>query len=118
RRVRAVRGISETQQTVRRVRRLRDFVLVGIRDVHAELDVVRPDDLGHIVAEGERRVRIQRAVRNVAWVFGKSVLTIVKLYAGHLAAEAIVIEPKASRNVAPLPWTGELRGDVIRGIAG
>ena len=58
RRVRAIRGISETQQAVRRVRRLRNLVLVRVHEIHAELQVVRPDDLGQVVAEGERRVRI------------------------------------------------------------
>ncbi len=122
RRVRAtVARISETQDAVRAGRRLREFVFMRIDKVHSKLQVMGSDDLSNIVAKGDRRIRIQRAFGNVTWVFGEVILRVDKADARHLGsvkAKAVVKQAKRAERAAALPGSGQVRRNVIGGIAG
>ena len=107
----------EGKQAVRRHSRLRNFVLLGSREICAELQAVCADDFRYIVAIRVGWIGVQWAVRNVAWVFRKAIKRATgKADAGDLSASAIVEQPK--RHVGgPLPRPYQRQVDVVGGIA-
>ncbi len=57
--------------TIYAIRGLRDFVLVGVDEIHAKLQIMAADDFGHVIAKGDGRIGVQRAFGNVAGIFRK-----------------------------------------------
>src|ERR1700722_3232961 len=99
--------IAIGHETVHSISRLRNLVFVRVDVVGAELQVVSTDDLRHIVAEGRRRIGIQRPIGNVSRIFGASaaILSATDADPRHLSAKTVVVKPDYRKSRRTLPGT-------------
>jgi hypothetical protein len=101
--------VGKRQDAIHTGAGLRNFVFVRIHEVGAKLDVVRPNDLGDVVAEGKCWIRIQRALRYVTWIFREAAAELVSTAdanAWDLSAVSIVVKAQRRWDGAALPRPG------------
>src|ERR1700722_6406657 len=79
---------------------------------------MRTDNLGNVVAEGEGRIGVQRAIWNIAGIFGEAVLAAIQTNAGNFAAKTVVVDSDLGKTCGALPRPNQAGGDVVGGVAG
>ena len=85
-------AVTKLQEAIHSIAGLRNFIFVRQYRVYAELQIMRTDNLGDVVAERKRWIGVQRAVRNVPRVFGEVILTTSQGNAGHLSTKAVIVD--------------------------
>src|SRR5215472_9117107 len=97
--------------------KLRQFVLLGGNERAAELEVVTPDDLGDVIAEGIDGIGIQGTIGHVAGILCNPVENAaIQLDSGQFpSAKPILEEPDVVSRRA-LPRAQILEGDVVHGV--
>src|ERR1700722_16084945 len=96
-------GVGKRQDAVHAGTGLRNLVLVRVHEVGAKLDVVRPNNLGDVIAESKCWIRIQWALRYVTWIFRETTAELVSTAdanAGDLSTVSIVVKTKRRRDGA------------------